>query len=73
MTVCSFLSFLQHVMSEPFELPQFIPSNGLDENFDAMTHKQQRGQMDSNIIASAGEKEMSTKENNVAKIKVVVH
>ncbi|KAG1338683.1 kinesin-like protein KIN-13A [Cocos nucifera] len=62
----------EHVMSEPFELPQFMPSNGLDDNFDAMTHKQQRGQMDSNIVASASEKETTTKENNVAKIKVVV-
>ncbi|KAK1318478.1 Diatom spindle kinesin 1 [Acorus calamus] len=63
----------EHVMSEPFEPSPFMPplTRGFDE-FDTMTGRQQRGQVDGSIRLSANEKESSGKESNLAKIKVVV-
>lgn len=63
-------------MSEPFEQSPFIPatSKAVDNDYDAPPNWQQRGQSD--VDASLGlptfEKESSSRENNVAKIKVVV-
>ncbi|KAG1326250.1 kinesin-like protein KIN-13A [Cocos nucifera] len=61
----------EHVMSEPFEPSPFMPTRGLDNDDDAVPSKQQ-GPADSNIRQSVSEREISTKETNVAKIKVVV-
>uniref|UniRef100_A0A5B7AI30 Kinesin-like protein n=1 Tax=Davidia involucrata TaxID=16924 RepID=A0A5B7AI30_DAVIN len=66
----------EHVISEPFEPSPFMPAvtKAFDDDFNVMTSKQPRGQTDAD--ASVGlpinEKENSTRENNVAKIKVVV-
>lgn len=65
-----------HVMSEPFEPSPFMPgvTRDFDTEFNVAPGKQQRGQTD--VDASTGlpvhEKEGNIKENNVAKIKVVV-
>ncbi|PIM97600.1 Kinesin-like protein [Handroanthus impetiginosus] len=65
-----------HVISEPFEPSPFMPAvtKAFESDFDGIGSRQQRGQTD--VEASAGlpanEKENSTRENNVAKIKVVV-
>ncbi|KAK1281377.1 Diatom spindle kinesin 1 [Acorus gramineus] len=63
----------EHVMPEPFEPSPFMPplTRGFDE-FDTMTGRQQRGQVDGSIRLPANEKESSGKESNLAKIKVVV-
>ncbi|GER33344.1 kinesin motor family protein [Striga asiatica] len=65
-----------HVISEPFEPSPFMPavSKAFESNFDEVANRQQRGQTDTETPAgsSANEKENSTRENNVAKIKVVV-
>lgn len=63
-------------MSEPFEPSPFMPgvTRDFDTEFNVAPGKQQRGQTD--VDASTGlpvhEKEGNIKENNVAKIKVVV-
>ncbi|KAF8401476.1 hypothetical protein HHK36_012415 [Tetracentron sinense] len=64
----------EHVMSEPFEPSSFMPAvtRGFDNDFKSMASKQQRGQTDSSIGLPYNEKESSTKESNLAKIKVVV-
>ncbi|KAF5815605.1 putative plus-end-directed kinesin ATPase [Helianthus annuus] len=65
----------ENVFSEPFEQSSFIPAipKAVDD-YDVLPSRQQRGQAD--IDASYGlptlEKEISSRENNVAKIKVVV-
>lgn len=65
----------EHVISEPFEPSPFMPAvtKAFDSDFDVTTSRQQRGQTDGD--ASVGlttyEKD-NTRENNVAKIKVVV-
>ncbi|KAG1365237.1 kinesin-like protein KIN-13A [Cocos nucifera] len=61
----------EHVMSEPFEPSPFMHTRGFDNDDDAAPSKQQ-GLADSNIRSSVSEREISTKESNVAKIKVVV-
>nr|XP_029118769.1 kinesin-like protein KIN-13A [Elaeis guineensis] len=61
----------EHVMSEPFEPSPFMHTRGFDNDDDAAPSKQQ-GLADSNIRSSVSEREISTKETNVAKIKVVV-
>ncbi|CAA0834190.1 Kinesin-13A [Striga hermonthica] len=65
-----------HVITEPFEPSPFMPavSKAFESNFDEVANRQLRGQTDTEIPAgsSANEKEISTRENNVAKIKVVV-
>lgn len=63
----------QHVMSEPFEPSPFMPSGtrGFDNDLNVATGGQQRGQPDSDVSYPANDKEI-TRENNVAKIKVVV-
>lgn len=63
----------EHVMSEPFEPSPFMPSGtrGFDNDLNVATGGQQRGQPDSDVSYPANDKEI-TRENNVAKIKVVV-
>lgn len=65
----------EHVISEPFEPSPFMPggSKGFDD-FNTTSGRQQREQNDpdSSVPFTANEKENSTRENNVAKIKVVV-
>ncbi|KAI0504278.1 hypothetical protein KFK09_015230 [Dendrobium nobile] len=62
----------EHVMSEePFETSPFIPAQGFDDDFEAISIKQQ-GPSEGNIKASSNDEETSARENNVAKIKVVV-
>ncbi|XP_008800824.2 kinesin-like protein KIN-13A [Phoenix dactylifera] len=61
----------EHVMSEPFEPSPFMHTRGFDNDDGAVPSKQQ-GLADSNIRSSVSEREISTKESNVAKIKVVV-
>ncbi|XP_059648372.1 kinesin-like protein KIN-13A isoform X2 [Cornus florida] len=66
----------EHVISEPFEPSPFMPAvtKAFDSDFNVTTSRQQKGQTDTD--ASVGlpinEKENNTRENNVAKIKVVV-
>lgn len=65
----------EHVMPEPFEPSPFIPPDTRvpDYDFDAVTSRQQRGQAaDALNRFLTNEKETITKENNLAKIKVVV-
>ncbi|XP_068661884.1 kinesin-like protein KIN-13A [Aristolochia californica] len=70
-----------HVMSEPFEPSPFMPAvtgRGFDDDVDAVNNRQQRGQADALMRLSTNEKERindketSSKEVNLAKIKVVV-
>ncbi|GFP83466.1 kinesin-13a [Phtheirospermum japonicum] len=65
-----------HVISEPFEPSPFMPAvtKAFEGDFDGIANRQQRGQTDVEAPAGlpANEKESSTRENNVAKIKVVV-
>nr|XP_016489199.1 PREDICTED: kinesin-13A-like isoform X2 [Nicotiana tabacum] len=67
----------EHVNSEPFEPSPFMPAaNGaFDSNFDAPTHRQQKAQPEADIADGLPiiEKESNARENNVAKIKVVVY
>ncbi|KAA8548935.1 hypothetical protein F0562_000619 [Nyssa sinensis] len=66
----------EHVISEPFEPSPFMPAvtTAFDDDFNVITSRQQRGQTDADasITLPMDEKENSTRENNVAKIKVVV-
>ncbi|XP_074571112.1 kinesin-like protein KIN-13A [Curcuma longa] len=59
-----------HVFSEPFEPSPFFPTKGLDDEYDPSS--KQLGRVDGNIRPLDNEKEINTRENNVAKIKVVV-
>lgn len=66
----------ENVDPEPFEQSPFMPavSKAVDNDQDFLPYRQQRGQTD--VDASFGlptlEKESNSRENNVAKIKVVV-
>ncbi|KAJ4834073.1 Kinesin-like protein KIN-13A [Turnera subulata] len=66
----------EHVMSEPFEPSPFMPgvSKGYENDFNLTGSRQQGEQSDTDpsVSISTSEKENSTRENNVAKIKVVV-
>ncbi|XVF38728.1 hypothetical protein REPUB_Repub20aG0126800 [Reevesia pubescens] len=67
----------EHVISEPFEPSPFMPgvNKAFENEFNAITTQQQKDQSDADASASlfsTNEKEISTRENNVAKIKVVV-
>ena len=69
-----FCLHVQHVMSEPFEPSPFMPSGAraFDNDLNVATGGQQRGQeADASVSYQTNEKE-SARENNVAKIKVVV-
>lgn len=63
-------------MSEPFEPSPFMPSvsEAFDNDHEVLTSRQQRGQTDGDAlpILPTNMKENSARENNVAKIKVVV-
>ena len=65
----------QHVISEPFEPSPFMPGGPrtFDDDFGVTSGGQLRGQSDADasVPLPINEKE-TTKENNVAKIKVVV-
>uniref|UniRef100_A0A1D1YYC5 Kinesin-like protein n=1 Tax=Anthurium amnicola TaxID=1678845 RepID=A0A1D1YYC5_9ARAE len=62
----------EHAASEPFEPSPFMPLRSFDDDFDVVTGKPQKGQVDNSTRSSAMEKETTGKESNVAKIKVVV-
>ncbi|XP_065863658.1 kinesin-like protein KIN-13A [Euphorbia lathyris] len=67
----------EHVMTEPFEPSPFMPGGslkGFDNDFNMTSSRQQREQNDTDpsIPSTTAEKENSTRENNVAKIRVVV-
>ncbi|KAH1091270.1 hypothetical protein J1N35_018527 [Gossypium stocksii] len=67
----------EHVISEPFEPSPFMPSlnKEFEDELNVTTNWQQKEISDADASASlisANEKEMSARENNVAKIKVVV-
>ncbi|KAG5555065.1 hypothetical protein RHGRI_012558 [Rhododendron griersonianum] len=65
----------EHVISEPFEISPFMPAvtEAFDNDFNVMTSRLERGQADTDAsFGLPSEKENSTRENNVAKIKVVV-
>ncbi|WCJ23488.1 P-loop containing nucleoside triphosphate hydrolases superfamily protein [Euphorbia peplus] len=67
----------EHVMTEPFEPSPFMPGGSLkefDHDFNMTSSRQQREHTDSDpsVPFAAVEKENSTRENNVAKIRVVV-
>ncbi|KAB2065089.1 hypothetical protein ES319_A09G066600v1 [Gossypium barbadense] len=67
----------EHVISEPFEPSPFMPSlnKEFEDELNVTTNRQQKEISDADASASlisANEKEMSARENNVAKIKVVV-
>jgi kinesin family protein 2/24 len=65
------LSFWQDVDSEPFEPSPFMPKETDDEDDDDVLTGNQQGLAD-NYNAVTSEKESTNRENNVAKIKVVV-
>lgn len=63
---------MQHAISEePFEASPFIAAQGFEDDLDAISIKQQ-GPSEGNTKASSHDEETSIRENNVAKIKVVV-
>ncbi|TYI09508.1 hypothetical protein ES332_A09G078100v1 [Gossypium tomentosum] len=67
----------EHVISEPFEPSPFMPSlnKEFEDELNVTTNRQQKEISDADASASlisANEKDMSARENNVAKIKVVV-
>ncbi|KAJ7955112.1 Kinesin-like protein [Quillaja saponaria] len=66
----------EHVISETFEPSPFMPGGTatFEDCFDVISSKQERGQADPDALVPfpINEKETNSKENNVAKIKVVV-
>ncbi|XP_027164544.1 kinesin-like protein KIN-13A [Coffea eugenioides] len=66
----------EHVISEPFEPSPFMPavSKAFDSDFEVIPSQLQKGQTDADVPSGflASEKDINTRENNVAKIKVVV-
>ncbi|KAI7742561.1 hypothetical protein M8C21_009327, partial [Ambrosia artemisiifolia] len=64
----------ENVMSEPFEQSPFIPvtTKAVNNDYDALPNRQQRGQTDVDVSQGLPtlEKEINSRENNVAKIKV---
>jgi kinesin family protein 2/24 len=68
--------FFQQVISEPFEPSPFIPggTREFEDDFNSVSFKQGGGETiaDASHFLPVNEKENNTRENNVAKIKVVV-
>ncbi|KAK4256614.1 hypothetical protein QN277_006317 [Acacia crassicarpa] len=66
----------EHVTSEPFEPSPFMPGSArvFEESFDLINSKQERGEadVDASVSLPMNEKDNSTRENSVAKIRVVV-
>lgn len=66
----------QHVIDEPFEPSPFMTGGprALDSDFSMMSSRPQRGQtdVDTSVQLPTNDRENNMKENNVAKIKVVV-
>ncbi|KAE8726370.1 Kinesin-13A [Hibiscus syriacus] len=63
---------MQHVNSEPFKSSPFMPDVNKEFGNESSTSQQQKEQGDADALCSANEKDISLRENNVAKIKVVV-
>ncbi|XP_042421053.1 kinesin-like protein KIN-13A [Zingiber officinale] len=61
----------EHVLSDQFEPSPFMPNKSFQSESDTMSRRQP-GPHDDNVRQLGSEKEISTKESNVAKIKVVV-
>lgn len=75
--VLTHISFmLQHMISEPFEPSPFMPSvnQSFEEDFNVPASRKPRQEQDAEPSSSfpRSEKEISGRDNNVAKIKVVV-
>jgi kinesin family protein 2/24 len=82
--MCSSICFIcllsiysfQQVISEPFEPSAFIPggTREFEDDFNSVSFKQGGGEAitDASHFLPVNEKENNTRENNVAKIKVVV-
>lgn len=71
----NFVPSYQHVISEPFEPSPFMPGDTrvFEDDFNPIDSKLEReADADASISLPMNEKENSTRENNVAKIKVVV-
>ncbi|XP_039057773.1 kinesin-like protein KIN-13A [Hibiscus syriacus] len=68
----STILLLQHVNSEPFKSSPFMPDVNKEFGNESSTSQQQKEQGDADALCSANEKDISLRENNVAKIKVVV-
>ncbi|KAF9677988.1 hypothetical protein SADUNF_Sadunf08G0165200 [Salix dunnii] len=66
----------EHVIPEPFDPSPLMPgvAKGIENDFNVTRNRQQREQTDADLSVpfATSEKENSSKENNVAKIKVVV-
>ena len=66
----------QHVIPEPFDPSPLMPgvAKGIENDFNVTRNRQQREQTDADLSVpfATSEKENNSKENNVAKIKVVV-
>ncbi|KAL5065442.1 hypothetical protein RYX36_027179 [Vicia faba] len=66
----------EHVISEPFEPSPFMPGGAreFDDDFNSVSSKQEGGEAiaDASHFLPVHEKDSNTRENNVAKIKVVV-
>ncbi|KAK8571989.1 hypothetical protein V6N12_028053 [Hibiscus sabdariffa] len=62
----------QHVISEPFKPSPLMPCVNKAFGNESSTSQQQKEQGDADALCSANEKEINSRENNVAKIKVVV-
>ncbi|KAI4317586.1 hypothetical protein L6164_025447 [Bauhinia variegata] len=63
----------EHVISEPFEPSPFIPGGNkvFEDDFLTSTQEREEAEADASVLPM-NEKESSTRENNVAKIRVVV-
>ncbi|XP_061349082.1 kinesin-like protein KIN-13A [Gastrolobium bilobum] len=66
----------EHVISEPFEPSPFMPggTRSFEDDFNPISSKQDRGEADADasLFLPMNEKDSNSRENNVAKIKVVV-
>lgn len=67
------LSSHQHAISEPFDTSPFLPggTGAFEDDFNQINNNQD-GEADASIPLPMKEKENNARENNVAKIKVVV-
>lgn len=67
-----FFSAYQHAISESFEPSPIMPGAFEDDIYPINSKLEREADADSSIYLPMNEKENSTRENNVAKIKVVV-
>ncbi|CAL0326262.1 unnamed protein product [Lupinus luteus] len=63
----------QHVISEPFDPSPFMPEGTrvFEDDFISIGSKEREADADQSLFLPMNEKESNTRENNVAKIKVV--